>query len=648
MRRPGRIWLAFAIGVSALLAAMAWLTVKAVELDRAELLARRLAEQEENFGRALWRIDSFLTPLLAQEAARPDFVYRPTYYVLGPTGESTRRLLSPLLSQPPAYTRLHFVLHADGRITSPQSPVETELSWTTNHGASLAAVQQACEHLDELRVLLSHRELIALLPEDVLPNSPWELAALEANFDGAQKFSANEIIASPYSQLGDESPPTNPVQTSGRGQQQQVESPQQQSVNPFLLNQNLQLDNERRSGNASAGASRSQRGDSDLQSREAALRAFAQRAVSDQRNSLTEVVQRVPAIEGVSRPLWVGEHLIVARRVQIGRETVVQGCWLDWPALRDRLRQETADLLPTLNLDPISPTEPVRIGRLLATLPVQISAPPPSAQPAWNSPLRLSLAFAWFCLLAASLAAGGALHYMIAVDERRGAFVSAVTHELRTPLTTFRMYAEMLAEDMVPSAEQRQKYLDTLKVEADRLAHLVDNVLQYARLERSRPGKRRQVIAAEQLLGRLESRLRDRAEQSELELVLSASFELLALEIWTDPAAVEQIIFNLVDNACKYAAGSNPPKIELSLTAEEKSVAIVVRDYGPGLSLDARQRLFEPFSKSVQDAANSAPGVGLGLALSRRLASDLSGSLTFDGGVSPGAAFRLRLPRKSP
>ena len=85
---------------------------------------------------------------------------------------------------------------------------------------------------------------------------------------------------------------------------------------------------------------------------------------------------------------------------------------------------------------------------------------------------------------------------MVALSERRGAFVSAVTHELRTPLTTFRMYAEMLAEGMVPSPEARQKYLETLRREADRLAHLVENVLQYARLERGRPGGRRENVTA--------------------------------------------------------------------------------------------------------------------------------------------------------
>ena len=71
----------------------------------------------------------------------------------------------------------------------------------------------------------------------------------------------------------------------------------------------------------------------------------------------------------------------------------------------------------------------------------------------------------------------------LSLGKRRADFVSAVTHELRTPLTTFRMYAEMLADDMVPDPDQRREYLSTLLVESNRLRHLVENVLTYARLE---------------------------------------------------------------------------------------------------------------------------------------------------------------------
>ena len=81
MKRPWQIWLLFGLGLAAVVPAMAWLTVKALELDRAELLARRQAEFEEDVSRALWRMDSLLFQLVGDEAARPDFVYRPVYEI---------------------------------------------------------------------------------------------------------------------------------------------------------------------------------------------------------------------------------------------------------------------------------------------------------------------------------------------------------------------------------------------------------------------------------------------------------------------------------------------------------------------------------------------------------------------------------------
>jgi len=260
------------------------------------------------------------------------------------------------------------------------------------------------------------------------------------------------------------------------------------------------------------------------------------------------------------------------------------------------------------------------------------------------TPIRISLVVAWICLLVTALAAAMMLHSVITLSERRGAFVSAVTHELRTPLTTFRMYAEMLAGGMVPEADQRQRYLETLRVEADRLAHLVENVLQYARLERGRPGKRREETSIASLLDRCESRLADRAAQGEMKLHVEVADADREATLATDSAAVEQILFNLVDNACKYAAGSTDKRIHLEITSDARRVRIAVRDHGPGISRTGRKKLFQPFSKSVHEAASTAPGVGLGLALCRRLAADLGCRLDLESPADGGAIFVLTLP----
>jgi signal transduction histidine kinase len=231
----------------------------------------------------------------------------------------------------------------------------------------------------------------------------------------------------------------------------------------------------------------------------------------------------------------------------------------------------------------------------------------------------------------------------LTLSERRGAFVSAVTHELRTPLTTLRMYTEMLAEGMIRDDDKRRSYLATLRAEADRLGHLVENVLAYSRIERGRARGHIVTVPLNELIDRVRQRLSERAEQAGMQLLVEPA-EGDGRIVRADPSAVEQILFNLVDNACKYAASAADRTIHLDADGRNGQALIRVRDHGPGISLQDGRRLFRPFCKSAHDAANSAPGVGLGLALSRRLAREMGGDLCLDERPGDGAAFVLTLP----
>ncbi len=355
-----------------------------------------------------------------------------------------------------------------------------------------------------------------------------------------------------------------------------------------------------------------------------------------------------------SRPfqgVWIGSHLMLTREAFVDGVRMVQGVWLDWPALRESLLREITDLFPDAKLEPAANAsagtrpndDPLRFAALPVRLvPGAIQLPP---LPFWT-PLRRSLGIALACGLLAAVAVGLVLFGTVALSERRADFVSAVTHELRTPLTTFRLYSEMLADGMVTDEAQRKTYLDTLAGEASRLSHLVENVLSYARLERGSAKARAEKIRIGELLDRILPRLQQRADACGMTVCVQATETDRKTELHVDAAAVEQILFNLVDNACKYAAPrSSEPVIHVEADTGGKFAMLRVRDHGGGISRSERRRIFHPFHKSADQAAHSAPGVGLGLALCRRLAAALGGAIMLDATHKDGACFMLRLPK---
>jgi len=357
-----------------------------------------------------------------------------------------------------------------------------------------------------------------------------------------------------------------------------------------------------------------------------------------------------PFGQGACATFWGGEDLFLARQVWIGGDEYLQGCWIDWAATRQALLSTVLDLLPDADLIPVPATEStpeLRRSNTLSSLSVRFvpgKLPPVQLSP--RPPIRRALAIGWTCTLLAFFSGALVLHRTIQLGERRMAFASAVTHELRTPLTTLRLYSGLLANGMVTDEAEQKMFLQTLASEADRLDHLIKNVLSFARLE-ARPNPNTlepQELAV--MLDRIQPQLLQRTQQAGLELVLDIAQPLCEVRIPTDPALVEQILLNLADNACKYAATTTITDRRLHVEARRQGAWVLLRcrDHGPGLDAESRQSLFKPFGRSSRRAALGMPGVGLGLALCRRLARGLGGDLRHDASITDGACFELRLP----
>lgn len=342
---------------------------------------------------------------------------------------------------------------------------------------------------------------------------------------------------------------------------------------------------------------------------------------------------------GGFQPTWLAGEPFLLRQARDG--PIIEGVWLDRSAFRRMLLDEIVDLLPTADLEPSRPED--RDSAMdLASFPWRL-VPGEKALPGsgLRGPVIASLSIGWLAVLVALLAGLALVRGVMRLSERRASFVSAVTHELRTPLTTFRLYSDMLASGAVADESKRAGYFRTMRREADRLSHLVENVLAFSRIERRSNAIRVANLEIGGLLESMRERFEERLAGTGLALEVSVEGDPVAL---ADAAAVEHVLFNLVDNAAKYAAGSDPASVTLSAAAVGGRVEIEVADHGPGIPEGEKRRIFRPFHKSATEAADSGPGVGLGLALSRRIARDMRGELECRDG--DGARFVLILRRE--
>lgn len=654
MKRPWQVWFAFALCSLLVAAAMGGLTRHALRVDRERSAARAEAELEQRVSLALWRMDTKLAPLIAEEATRPHELYDPFITVGGPMGKgrSGQELIpSPLLTSLPENVLMNFSCAADGEWSSPQAPPVEQSELAVDNGLSQPALDANRQKLNLLAQSVDVSKLISLLPRQPLPSQSTGVANAPASRDpnqaaNQQRRNESQAFYGNYAQMNLPAAIANAPNNSS--QEQVVESTNQAEEDLFGSSPNGPAQQ--------AAAPQQQIANADLSERNTRYQQAAQQEFAKQRGVANSYLwQQQPSdapqvVENVSRPVWVGDQLLLARRVDRGDQTSVQGSWLDWPRLKGELLAETADLLPQADLAPVRREGEGDPTRMLAGLPVQLvvadSAAAIAREAAVDGPLQWALGFGWIALTLALAAVALLLWGVLALSERRAAFVSSVTHELRTPLTTFRMYAEMLARDMVPTPERRREYLETLKTESERLTHLVENVLSYARLERGRRPQRSERTTPAALVERFEARLSERAAQAGMTLHVEIDAAVADQSLTTDTGVVEQILFNLIDNAAKYAGRAADRRITLTATSLPKYVALTVRDHGPGFASPKQAARSAPFSKSAEEAAETAPGVGLGLALCRRLAKELGGRLDI---ASPngelGAVVTLRLPK---
>ncbi|MCB9886561.1 MAG: HAMP domain-containing histidine kinase [Planctomycetes bacterium] len=583
-----RAWAWFVGTAGVLVASLVWMSTAIVGLDRDEVHARQVALAEQKMRLALWRMDSWLSPRLAREAMRPAAEYR------------------AFAPAPEAWTKgFNKIAPDEVLVPSPLLNFESDLFPLHFELADDGAVSSPQVPTGNARDIAEAegRDGASFEP------AAHRLEELRQRLPGADLSADLAAAEARIPVMGCFLTPND--------------------AGPVLQQQVTDYDNRQLANAANQGQV-----------------TFNMRST----RGPTPLTGTAPEAIGPMVPMWLpGEDsvLVFVRRVT-GNAPRIQGVLVEWSALHAELIALVADLFAPGCVELVRCAAPTleQQGAMLASVPARLVTRAEASAIVGSFFAGRVLWIVWGGVLLALTALGFTLRAALGFGERRARFASAVTHELRTPLTTFRMYSEMLADGVVTEPAAQKEYLDTLRQEADRLARVVENVLAWSRLEQGRFASRCEPHVLDELIARQQSQLQRRLEDAGMTLVLDVDPACAATEVVTDEDAVAQILFNLVDNAAKYARDAADRSVTLRARADGDRVALTVCDRGPGVPDAFRRRIFAPFDRgAVPTASNEQPGVGLGLALSQGLARDLGGELDLVD-TDVGACFRLRLPRR--
>ncbi|MEZ6140306.1 MAG: HAMP domain-containing sensor histidine kinase [Zavarzinella sp.] len=584
----------------------------------------------ERLRQALWRLDSRLAPSLAREESRPYsqyFTIHSPFPALSSDGKACEPgkffLPSPLLSSElPNWMSMHFQVDPAKGWSSPQvispkmatslrqQPLELAL-----HNVTASKQEQLCVLAEkypypQLHRILTQKKIIPTEDQPVLEYPPQEL-----------------MLSNSRDELPNQSP-----ELSNRNQL------------PYdFTSRSIAISKGRREGRWTYNYYEM---DNNLDLQEVGD-PFKERQF-----------QMVQVLLGPLKPVWLPspeqpEDLLLVRAVSVAGRIRYQGIRIDWPQLQQSLAKDIQDLFPNAKLLP-GEFPPTRPEQSLISFPIiletgeafdvpQLQQHDAHLPPVGWTGLRIGLASAWAAAVLALLAIGLMGFTLVDIAERRIRFVSAVTHELRTPLTTLQLYLDMLNSGMIQNEQIRKEYLSILANESERLHRLVNNVLDFARLEKTAPAVVKSCATIEEWMASIEQSWYERCQSAGKELCL---FTETSKQHWitTDHTLLHQVVSNLIDNAQKYTRDAANRLIAVTINSTILATTIRVEDGGSGIQKSETKGIFRAFRRG-STADTQAGGVGLGLALATKWVRLLGGKITLTQSKTlGGACFQVVVP----
>jgi two-component system phosphate regulon sensor histidine kinase PhoR len=225
-------------------------------------------------------------------------------------------------------------------------------------------------------------------------------------------------------------------------------------------------------------------------------------------------------------------------------------------------------------------------------------------------------------------------------NELKSDFISNVSHELKTPLSIITMFGEMLANGRTKSPEQATEYAEIIYREGVRLDRLIENVLDFAKIERGMGVYEFAEADLAEVVTRAVDLAARRLQTAEMTIDVDLEAELPLVKL--DANAVTLAVLNLIDNAIKYA--SSGKRVALTLKRDDHRVVLSVRDWGPGIEREEQARIFERFYRAKAMRLKPIRGSGIGLALVQHIARAHGGDVSVTSASGEGATFQLWLP----
>jgi signal transduction histidine kinase len=224
-------------------------------------------------------------------------------------------------------------------------------------------------------------------------------------------------------------------------------------------------------------------------------------------------------------------------------------------------------------------------------------------------------------------------------DRARRDLVAAVSHDLRTPITSLRLLAEAVDEDIVVDAETRRTYLQRMRTHIDALSALIDDLFELSRLEAGDIGWSLERVPLHELVAETVEAMRVQAEAKGIAVVANVPNELALAR--ANPEKLQRVLFNLIQNAIRHTPADG--SVVVRAEPVNAGIEVEIADSGDGIAPEEREHVFTAFYRGGVDAARTADGAGLGLAVSRAIVEAHGGRIWLaDSPQGTSVRFSLR------